>query len=78
MSARPPSSSATIVAFALSALVSTVAVVASVRATSASHAAVAPTAAPSFTGATPVDASLPSATSVVIDDMAAGEPAPTF
>ena len=78
MSARPPSPSATIVAFALSALVSTAAVVASARAPGAPRTATAPMAAAAFSAAPLVDPTLPSAASVVFDDMAAGEPAPTF
>jgi len=78
MSARPPSPPATILALALSALVGTAAVVASVRTPSPPHHAAAPVTAPPIAGAALGDPSLPSATSIVFDGMTVGEPAPTF
>ena len=78
MSARPPSAPATIVALALSALVGTAAVVASVRTPHPPTDAAAPMTMPSVAEAALGDPSLPSAASLVTDDLAAGEPAPTF
>jgi hypothetical protein len=78
MSAHRPSAPSTVLALALSALVGTAAVVASVRTPNSSPDAAASVAAPAVAEAASVDPSVPSATSIVGDDATAGEPAPTF